>query len=204
MISEYTAFLEKAFDILNNHYFEGKLPKPVITIQSSPKAYGHFTTQRIWKDKENSYFEINIGAEYLDRPIENILATLLHEQIHLYSSEVGLATVSHNNRYHNKLFKAEAEKRDLHISYAKYIGYSVTQPTEKFVETLKQYGLLDMDIKHCRGGGMDNGGIKPTITKKPSSTRKYICPCCGQRVRATKEVYILCGYCQIPLEKVDT
>lgn len=204
MISEYTAFLERAFTILNNHYFGGELPEPVITIQSSPRAYGHFTTQRIWTDQENSYYEINISAEHLDRPIENILATLLHELVHMYSIENNIATVSKGGRYHNKLFKAEAEKRDLHISYTKYIGYSVTQPTEKFVETLRQYGLLDMDIKHCRGGGMDNGGIKPTITKKPSSTRKYMCPYCGQQIRATKDVYILCGYCGVSMEKVDT
>lgn len=202
MISDYTAFLERAFTILNNHYFGGELPEPVITIQSSPRAYGHFTTQRIWTDQENSYYEINISAEHLDRPIENILATLLHELVHMYTTEMGIPATS--NRYHNKLFKAEAEKRDLHISYAKYIGYSVTKPTEKFVETLRQYGLLDMDIKHCRGGGISNGIVKPTTTKKPSSTRKYMCSYCGQQIRATKDVYILCGYCQIPMERVDT
>ena len=31
--------------------------------------------------------------------------------------------------------------------------------------------------------------------KRPSSTRKLICPCCGQSVRATKAVNILCGDC---------
>ena len=33
----------------------------------------------------------------------------------------------------NKRFKAEAEKRDLKIEYAQYIGYGVTSPTDKFV-----------------------------------------------------------------------
>ena len=41
--------------------------------------------------------------------------------------------------------------------------------------------------------GAGNGTV--TKTKKPSSTRKYICPCCHQSVRATKAVNILCGDC---------
>ena len=39
-ISEITAFLEDAYDILNVHLFGGELPRAVITVQSSPKAYG--------------------------------------------------------------------------------------------------------------------------------------------------------------------
>ena len=31
--------------------------------------------------------------------------------------------------------------------------------------------------------------------KKPSSTRKYVCQCCGNSVRATKDVNIICADC---------
>lgn len=47
-MSETITALEVLFDKLNGIYFEGKLPKPVITVQSSPKAYGHCTTKQIW------------------------------------------------------------------------------------------------------------------------------------------------------------
>ncbi|MFR6368266.1 MAG: hypothetical protein ACLUOA_05185 [Gemmiger formicilis] len=40
-------------------------------------------------------------------------------------------------------------------------------------------------------------------TKKPSSTRKYICPCCHQSVRATKAVNILCGDCMEKMEPTE-
>ena len=39
------------------------------------------------------------------------------------------------------------------------------------------------------GAGMGAGG------RRPSSTRKLVCPKCGQSVRATKEVNIICGDC---------
>ncbi len=39
--------------------------------------------------------------------------------------------------------------------------------------------------------------------RKPSSTRKYICPHCGMSVRATKEVRIMCVDCMEVMEKAD-
>ena len=83
-ISEIVAFLENAYNVLNSKYFGGELPPVVITVQSSPKAYGHYISNGIWRDSETGYSEINIGAENLDRPIENIISTLIHEQVHLY------------------------------------------------------------------------------------------------------------------------
>ena len=39
-MSETITALETIFDKLNAIYFEGKLPRPVITVQTTPKAYG--------------------------------------------------------------------------------------------------------------------------------------------------------------------
>ena len=36
-------YLNKLFDLLNDHYFENALVRPTITIQSTPRAYGHFS-----------------------------------------------------------------------------------------------------------------------------------------------------------------
>lgn len=40
-----------------------------------------------------------------------------------------------------------------------------------------------------------------TKVYKESSTRKYFCPNCGMSVRATKEVLIKCGYCDVVMKK---
>jgi len=47
-ISEITAFLEHAYDVLNDKWFDGELPHAVITIQSTPGRYGHFTLTKAW------------------------------------------------------------------------------------------------------------------------------------------------------------
>ena len=36
-------YLNKLFDLLNQRFFENKLLRPTITIQSTPRAYGHFS-----------------------------------------------------------------------------------------------------------------------------------------------------------------
>ena len=73
-ISEATAFLEKAYLVLNEKYFGGELPPVVITIQSSPRAYGHYTTWDAWENETAGYREINIGAETLNLPIEQLMS----------------------------------------------------------------------------------------------------------------------------------
>lgn len=36
-------YLNKLFDLINERFFSGELVRPTITIQSTPRAYGHFT-----------------------------------------------------------------------------------------------------------------------------------------------------------------
>ncbi len=205
MLSENSLLLETAFKILNQKYFSDSLPDVVITIQSSPKSYGYITTQKVWKDNGNNYYEINISAEHLSRPIENVLATLMHEMVHLYCMINGIADTSKNGRYHNKRFQAEAQKRDLKIEYAQYIGYSITSPTESFIGMIRKHGLL-ANIDRCRVSGdappSPVGGNDDDTKKKKGSTRKYVCKSCGISVRATKDVNIICGDCMCPMEKV--
>lgn len=42
------------------------------------------------------------------------------------------------------------------------------------------------------------------IRQKKSSTRKYVCPCCGMSVRATKVVNIKCGDCNVTMLQAST
>lgn len=210
MLSKDNELFERAFDVLNALYYEGKLPKTVITIQSRPKAYGYITGSEIWVDNEASYYEINISAEYLNRPIENVLATLQHEMVHLYCMVNGISDTSKGNRYHNKTFKKEAEKRGLLIEYVKYIGYSQTSPSEQFIQVLREHGLLENSIEHYRRDFFSpalppngsNGGLTGT-GKKKSSTRKYQCPRCKTSVRATKAVNIICADCMCLMELAE-
>lgn len=215
LLKDYQALLERAFDVLNQVYFNNELPPIIISIMSSPKTNGHFTTGKVWRAQDSKLNEINISAEHLDRPIENILATLCHEMVHYYCQLNGIQDVSQGGRYHNKLFKQEAERRGLIISNAKYIGYSVTEPSSEFIKVIQDYKLkkpIDINrdgvmVSWGTGGSGSGGGNgtdagKGVPVAKKTSTRKYICPSCGNNFRATKDINVLCMDCQEQFIKV--
>ena len=93
-ISDEVLFLEEAFDVLNKKYFESALQKIAITIQSTPRAHGHFTPWDSWDDNGTRIKEINIGAESLRRPVPNIIATLMHEMVHYHCHINGIKDTS--------------------------------------------------------------------------------------------------------------
>ena len=197
-------YLNKIFDLLNERFFENALARPTITIQSTPKAYGHFSLQAdTWVSTIGATHEINIGAGTLARPIELVVATLLHEMVHYYNYVNGVQDCSRGNTYHNKVFKKEAEARGLIVERSDKYGWSKTSPSDTLLEFVLDNDLTDILLNRNEftsfqmpGTGTHNGGLDLTInTKKTSSTRKYVCPCCGMSVRATREVHIACMDC---------
>lgn len=199
MLSRPLMALEEAYGFLNSTFFESALSKSVIMISPTPDSYGHFTPWKSWKGKDGEgYCEINIDAGTIDRPIEHVIATLLHEMVHQYCYEHGIKDTSRGGAYHNKRFKAEAEKRGLVIGYDKRIGHSPTRPGSiilELVESGRFNGCID-EFCRVRGTLLGPSG---SSGKKQSSTRKYSCPGCGMSVRATKEVRIECMDCSLQM-----
>ncbi len=196
-------YLNKIFDLLNNEYFESALSRPTITIQSTPRAYGHFSlSENTWVSKLGGTHEINIGAGTLARPIEEVVATLLHEMVHYHNYTNGIQDCSRGNTYHNKRFKTEAEKRGLLITHSDKYGWSHTKPSDELLEFVLNNDLSDILINRNEnfgfaigGTGTHSGGTSTVNPPKPSSTRKYVCPCCKMSVRATRTVNIKCMDC---------
>lgn len=197
-----TGYLDKIFKLLNAEYFDGELPTVVITIQSTPKAYGHFTTYDAWHSQDDTFKEINIGAGTLDRPIENVVSTLLHEMVHEYCFVKGIKDTSRGGAYHNKRFRDEAVRRGLCIDYDSRIGYSITSPTEQLLDFCIEHSLEDIkiardDLYGMYHGGMSGGKSRPigTGTARGSNYRRYVCPKCGNIARTTKDMKLICGDC---------
>ena len=198
-------YLNKIFDLLNDEYFENTLSKPTITIQSTPKAYGHFTQKDdTWISAIGSMNEINIGAGTLARPIENVVCTLLHEMVHYYNHVNGVQDCSRGGTYHNKRFKGEAEARGMIVTKSEKYGYAHTEPGEQLLDFVLKNDLTDILLTRNEqpaftvrpGTGSSETGSAFTGTQvKRSSTRKLLCPCCGNSVRATKTVRIMCMDC---------
>ena len=199
-------YLNKIFDLLNETFFENELSRPTITIQSTPRAYGHFSLREdTWVSKLGGTHEINIGAGTLSRPIEEVVSTLLHEMVHYYNYERGVQDCSRGNTYHNRKFREEAERRGLIVEHSDKYGWSHTSPSDLLLDFVLENDLSDILINRNEFSGFQMGGTGThsgtsiTPTAKKSSSRKYICPCCGTSIRATKKVNIGCLDCGVPM-----
>ena len=199
-------YLNKVFDLLNAEFFENTLSRPTITIQSTPKAYGHFSLREdTWISKLGGTHEINIGAGTLSRPIEEVAATLLHEMVHYFNYEQGIQDCSRGNTYHNRRFKEAAEARGLIVTHSDKYGWSHTSPSDRLLEVILDNDLTDILINRNEYTGFrvtgtgTHSGVGAVLPPKRSSTRKYICPCCGMSVRATRAVNVACMDCDVQL-----
>ena len=116
----------------------------------------------------------------------------------------GIQDTSRGGAYHNKKFRDAATARDLNISYDKRIGWSITQPTDALCEFILDQGWTNIQMNRIewsftpQGAGSGNAAGGETGTAPTSGNghhSKYVCPCCGNSVRATKAVNILCMDC---------
>ena len=188
------------FDLFNGHFYDNELTRPAITVSpdGGRGAYGWCSINEIWNAGGEKYREINLCAEYLDRPIFELAATLLHEMAHLYNLVHDIQDVSNNGYYHNMKFKATAEAHGLHIEKHPKYGWTVTTlAPEAEAWIISALGDTGIHASRLQAAGSSKGGRKKSINR----SSKYICPCCGTIIRATRKVNVICADCGEPFEK---
>jgi len=200
---EAVEYLNTLFDLLNVRFFGNELERPTITIQSTPKALGHFSTRKdTWISSVGVSHELNIGAGTLASPIEDLLSVLVHEMTHYYCHVHGIKDVSRGTMYHNRRYKEAAEAHGLIVERDPKYGWTITTPSQELLDFIEEHDLNAISITRneflfLRTPGL-TGNNDTAIIKGPakSNSRKYICPCCGNSVRATKLVNIACVDCR--------
>ena len=124
-MSRLTGLLEKAFNLLNADWFDGRLETPIITVIPTPRAYAHYTTVNVWDTANGARREINVASGSLDRSLEEIIASLMHEMVHMWNDMIlNIQDTSRNGSYHNRLFAIEAEKHGLTVEKSSKYGYA--------------------------------------------------------------------------------
>jgi hypothetical protein len=129
-ISEIVKKTEGMFNLFNTHFYNN--------------------IYEIWNAEGEKYREINLCAEYLDRPLNEVCATLLHEMAHLYNLQNAIQDVSNNGYYHNMKFKATAEAHGLHIEKHPKYSWTVTTITPEAESWLRE-ALGEDGIRASRG-----------------------------------------------------
>lgn len=195
MLADVIKDFESLFSTMNSRFYNNELPMPVISThpRGNIKAMGWCTRGQIWRENEKGYYEINICAEFLDLPYEETAHILLLEMAHLYANEHNIKDCTRGGTYHNKKYKEIAEAHGLTCLKSSKYGYS-TMLTRETAEWIAREKGRRQSIKRMETMKKE---------KKKSSSRKYICPECGTIVRATKDVYVICGDCGVTMEKEE-
>lgn len=148
--------LENLFSKFNEKFYNGELQTPVITVSpdTTKGAYGWCTAWKAWSvgeqkkvtdlatltkealeamKKDDGFYEINICAEHLARPFEQVAETLLHEMVHLYNLQIGVQDTSRGGTYHNKKYKEAAEQHGLTVEKDAKYGWTKTSLNDENV-----------------------------------------------------------------------
>lgn len=120
---------------------------------------------------------------------------------------------SRGNMYHNRRFKAEAEKRGLIIDRDAVYGWTITTAGPRLLDWLQTVNLADIQLHRTvptliavagNGGKADSGNKSSGKSGKAKQSRytKYQCPCCKLVVRCSlnTEVKLRCEECDELLE----
>ena len=200
--------LEKMFRELNKDFFDNALEMPVISVAPSSRSYAHYTPWDAWEAKDKQRREINIASGTLNRPLELITASLVHEMVHMYNDTVlNLQDTSRGGVYHNKLFAQACADHGLICTRTEKYGWSHTEPSDDLLEWVLLHDEFN-EIELCRhdigavavgiGAKSAESGTVRVVTAKGHS-RRYVCPHCHTIVRATKAVNLICADCMTPM-----
>lgn len=196
-MTELQAALQAAFNAINRDFYNNELEKVIITTKEGRKksAYGWIEVNKNWQQNGTARHEINISVDFLgERSVIETITTLMHEMAHLYNIQHGIKDTTRSGLYHNKEFKKAAETHGLLVYQMDKTGWSRTEPkidTILWIQKnipIKGFGVFKITAE-SRG----------TTTAK-QSYRKYVCPCCGLIVRATKDCNIACLDCGEQME----
>lgn len=117
---------------------------------------------------------------------------------HLYDLVHEIQDVSNNGYYHNRKFKATAEAHGLHIEKHNKYGWTITTLTTEAETWIREtLGEGKINASRLPIEGTTKGGSK----KSQNRSIKYVCPCCGTIIRATRKVNVICADCNEPFEQ---
>lgn len=207
--------LEGLYNHFNERLFEGRLPSIALTIQSKGRknAYGWCTVNEVWEQQEKvtpnieegevtnvevkNFHEINMSAEHMNRGVYDVTSTLLHEMVHLSNLCKGIKDCNPKTQNHNAKFKEEAERIGFQVEKVEKRGWARTILTPELEKMIDEVVVIDV-FNAARVN------IAPPTKKKKETKAKltYICGC-GNELKTTKDLNLICGDCNEEYKKYE-
>ena len=112
--------------------------------------------------------------------------------VHLMNLQQGVKDTSRSGYYHNKTFRKTAEEHGLIVEKVEGSGYSKTSLSPKAQEFIKSLTDVRFDL-------FRTVDYRTTEKSSKATVHRYVCPSCGNIVRATKVVHVGCLDCNMEM-----
>lgn len=192
--------LQQAFDHFNKTLFDGTLPNALITLQRRKKTFGYFAGARFAREDGRKADEIALNpASFHERSVNEILATLVHDMVHLWQHHCGTPG---RGRYHNREWAAQMKAIGLQPTIdgaedGKETGESVGHlivpggPFETALNRLlaKDFALVWKELPAAAADGKGEAEPAPKSGKRV----RYACPQCDLKAWARHDARLVCG-----------
>lgn len=186
--------LDRAFNHFNEALFENRLPPVLFTLTRKRNAHGYFWAEQFKHRADgDTTHEIALNPNTMDRTLEAVLSTLVHEMTHLEQQEYGKPG---KNGHHNKEWVGLMERvglipTDTGEPGGKQTGRKVTHyidPEGPFIAALAD--LMPFDLPYFTQPRTAAAGKKKDLSKV-----KRECPCCNAKAWAKAGSRLICGDC---------
>jgi len=187
---------QEAYNYFNRKLFNGELSPCLLNFSRLKGALGFFAYKR-WLNNESGDYthEISLNPDLLPRPMDEIMAVLVHEMAHQWQFDCGKPS---GRGYHNKQWTGKMESIGLVPSSTgqpggKKTGYRMAHYIPKDGRFAKVFSEMPQDFLLPWTGiplTTSRGNAKPRQDKL-----KYSCPKCLTNVWGKHDLNIFCGNC---------
>ena len=182
--------LRDMFDLANKTFYNDELIQPEINIcvlQGNQHSRYVYHCYESFNKKMVSEFSIDRDYVFTGNE-ENVFIEILRCCVLYYCDTRGIKCTSNNNMYFNNMFKKIAENHGLRNTGRTKYGYT------KFALSEDSYKIIySGQFAFTISGSTYTYGN--TYGCSNNHHRGYVCPVCGNIVRSTKPVNIICADC---------
>ena len=190
--------LSLAFDIFNTELFDGELSPVMLTVSHKAGSYGYFQPSK-WKSSNGLLVDvINLDSKTAtDRPLIELLSTLVHEMAHQYVCRVingGTASGGHGPDWRKIMDRVGLPPIKIgstwrQATHSIEVGGAFEQAFHKHQSELQTLPWKECIREINRGVGVDRV--------------KFHCDRCGSNAWARPAALLLCGNCSTTDELVE-
>lgn len=180
-MSENIQYFQQICDWINDKYYGHKFNITVVP----GRRFGDYSKAELNDAKITMFVCIDLEA---DINTYDQIKNMLHQIIMLYADNLEHIKVSSNRGvYLNKRYKQKAESIGCSVERHEKYGYRLSGLPTELMDYLESIHFNQFKI-WMPVSDDDQRSLS-------SSTRKYICPCCGNSFRATKNLRVICADC---------